>query len=180
MQNSLVKMIVSGALIGLVLGAIANFAGAGALDYNATYNIGSWGDDNRINKMLEETPNIKPYEAQNTVVGGAFFGLLLGVLIGLITNKLRSEGAYIMSAVCGFLLSAFILSPYPVYKLLAPSKFLAPVAHKYAIWVIIPGVIVSVLISIFLERFKPVEVEPVVEAPKPPQQQQQQGKKKNR
>ena len=172
MQNSLVKMIVIGALIGLVLGVIANMAGVNTLDYTATYNFPG-ADDARINKMLEENPNIPPYDKQNTTAGGAVFGLLLGALIGLITNKVKSEGAYILSAVAGFLLSSFIVSPYAFYK------FLPPVAHKYAIWVIIPGVIISVLISIFLERFKPVEVEPVVEASKP-QQQQQQGKKKNR
>jgi len=171
MQN-LMKMIIVGALIGLVLGVAANLAGAGALDYNATYNFPG-ADDSRINKMLEETPNIPAYPKQNTVLGGAFFGLVLGALIGFITNKLKSEGAYILSAVSGFLLSSFVISPYVFYK------FLPPVAHKYAIWVIIPGVILSVLLSIFLERFKPAEVEPVVEAPKP-QQQQQQGKKKKR
>ncbi|MEI6845505.1 MAG: hypothetical protein WCK36_00495 [Candidatus Firestonebacteria bacterium] len=170
MKNNLVKMIVIGALIGLVLGVVANLAGAGALDYGATYNFPG-ADESRINKMLEENPNIPPYERQNTVAGGAIFGILLGALIGLITGKLRSEGAYILSAVAGFLLSSFIISPYAFYK------FLPPVAHKYAVWVIIPGVIVSVLISIFLERFKPVEVEPVAAAPV---NQQQQGKKKNK
>jgi hypothetical protein len=174
MKNLLVKMVFIGALIGLVLGAIANIAGVNSLDYTATYNIGSWGDDNRINKNLEENPNIPPYEKQNTVGGGAFFGMLLGALIGLITWKLKSEGAYIMSAVSGFLLSAFVISPYPFYK------FLPPVAHKYVIWILIPGVIISVLISIFLERFKPVEVEPIQELPVKQQPQQQQGKKKNR
>jgi len=170
MKNNLVKMIVIGALIGLVLGVVANLAGAGALDYGATYNFPG-ADESRINKMLEENPNIPPYERQNTVAGGAIFGILLGALIGLITGKLRSEGAYILSAVAGFLLSSFIISPYAFYK------FLPPVAHKYAVWVIIPGVIVSVLISIFLERFKPAEVEPVAAAPV---NQQQQGKKKNK
>ncbi|OGF47057.1 MAG: hypothetical protein A2452_09600 [Candidatus Firestonebacteria bacterium RIFOXYC2_FULL_39_67] len=170
MKNNLIKMIVVGAIIGLVLGVVANLAGAGALDYGATYNFPG-ADDSRINKMLEENPNIPLYERQNTVIGGAVFGLILGALIGLITNMLKSEGAYILSAVCGFLLSSFIISPYAFYK------FLPPVAHKYSIWVIIPGVIVSVLISIFLERFKPVEIEPVVEIPV---KQQQQGKKKNR
>lgn len=170
MKNNLVKMIVIGALIGLVLGVVANLAGAGALDYGATYNFPG-ADESRINKMLEENPSIPPYERQNTVAGGAIFGILLGALIGLITGKLRSEGAYILSAVAGFLLSSFIISPYAFYK------FLPPVAHKYAVWVIIPGVIVSVLISIFLERFKPAEVEPVAAAPV---NQQQQGKKKNK
>lgn len=168
-------MVIIGAIIGAVLGAVANLAGAGALDYNATYNIGFWGDDSRINKNLDENPNIPAYPKQNTVLGGAFFGLLLGALIGLITNYIKSEAAYVLSAVAGFLLSGFIVSPYPFYK------FLPPVAYKYVIWVIIPGIIISVLISIFLERFKPAEPEPVVADPVTQQQpQQHQGKKKKK
>ncbi len=173
MQNMLMKLVLLGALLGAILGVLANFAGAGALDYSATYNIGFWGDDSRINKNLEENPNLKPYPRQNTLWGGAVFGLLLGALIGLITNYLRSEAAYILSAVAGFLLSGFVVCPYPFFK------FLPPVAHKYVIWVVIPGVLLSVLISIFLERFKPAEPEPV-SVPLNQQQNQQQGKKKKK
>ena len=176
MQNILVKLVLTGAVIGALLGGVANFVGAGTLDYSATYNIGVWGDDSRINKNLEEKPNIKSYPRQSTILGGAFFGLLLGALIGLITNYLKSEAAYILSAVAGFLLTGFVICPWPFYK------FLPPVAYQYVIWVVIPGVIISVLISIFLERFKPAEPEPVP-APLNQQQnqnQQQQGKKKKK
>ena len=169
----LMTLVLIGAVIGGILGAAANYSGAKTLEYTATYNFPG-ADESRINKNLEEHPNIPAYTQQNTVLGGAFFGLLLGVLIGLITNYLRAEAAYIVSAVAGFLLSGFVVCPYPFYK------FLPPVAHKYAIWVIIPGVIISVLISIFLERFKPAVPEPVSVPLTQQQNQQQQGKKKKK
>ncbi len=165
MQNSLFKFILVGALVFAVLGAIANILGAGTLDYNAKYNFYG-ADEERIDKNLDGNPNSTPYPRQLTVLGGVVFAIILGGLIGVITFYTKSETAYVLSAVSGLLLSGFVISPTLFYK------YLPPVAHDYVIIIVIPAVILSVALSIFLERFKPKEAE-VEEVELTPQQKQQ-------
>jgi len=172
MQSNLVKIIVIGACIGLVIGLIGNLVGRSTLDYNATYNFPG-ADPNRINKNLEDDPKIPPYPRTNTVVGGCIVGVIAGVIIGLLVNFLKADVFYILSALVGFFASGFVVSPYPFY----PTGTVPPVAHKYVIFVVIPGIIIAVLVAMFLERFK-VPVEEVKEEEKPAPQVIQEKKQK--
>ncbi|MFH1825615.1 MAG: hypothetical protein ABH873_10410 [Candidatus Firestonebacteria bacterium] len=167
-MNNLVKAIV----IGLAVGLIGNLVGRATLDYNATYNFPG-ADQNRINKNLDDNPNIPPYPHTNTLIGGCLVGIMAVVIIGLLVHFFKAEVFYILSALVGFFASGFVVSPYPFY----PVGTVPPVAYKYVVFVVIPGIIIAVLIAIFLERFKP-KVEEVDTLEMKQQVDKQQQKKK--
>ncbi|MEI7903901.1 MAG: hypothetical protein WCI43_00625 [Candidatus Firestonebacteria bacterium] len=155
MGNLMVKLILIGACIGLGLGLIGNFAGKNTLDYKAQYNFPG-ADDNRINKNLDDNPNIPEYPRTNTVLGGAISGLIAGALIGLCVFYFKSETFYILALLIGFFAAPFVVSPYPFY----PGGTVPPVDFAYRIHIFVPGMLFGVLAAIFLEKkFKPAEAE---------------------
>jgi len=182
MNNLIVKLILIGACIGLGLGVVGNLAGKNTLDYKAQYNFPG-ADDNRINKNLDDNPNIPEYPRTNTVMGGAVCGMIAGALIGLCVFYFKPETFYILSLLIGFFAAPFIVSPYLFYA----TGTVPPVDFAYRIHIFIPGMLLGVLTAIFLEKkFKPadaaeaevvtVEVSKVEEKPKGNQWHQQKKK----
>jgi len=154
MNNLFLKLILIGACVGLCLGLVGNLAGKNTLDYKAQYNFPG-ADENRINKNLDDNPNIPEYPKTSTMLGGICFGLIAGALIGLAVALFRSETSYVVSLLIGFFAATFIVSPYPFY----PAGTVPPMAFDYRIQVFIPSMLLAVLLAIFLERFKPAEAE---------------------
>ena len=161
-MNNILKIILIGAAIGLILGTAGNFAGRKALDYKADYNFPG-ADDSRINKDLDE--NFKSeYPHTNTMPGGAIFGLIAGILIGLTVSFFKTETHLILSVLIGFFAAGFVVSPYPFY----PSGTVPPVAFDFRMWVFVPGMLLAFGTAFFLGTFKPAELDlpettPVVE-----------------